>query len=117
MEKLAIVARLKDGAEAEAAELLTNGAPFDPEEHGFERHAVYLSAGEVVFVFEGHEVDCLVDTIVTEPFHWDVTTAFERWRELVEGPPRIARPAYVWERRDRNERAEERPSFASVPRT
>jgi hypothetical protein len=101
MEQLAIVARLKEGAETEAAQLLANGAPFDPAESGFERHTVYLSAGEVVFVFEGHEVEWLVDAIATEPFHWDVTAAFDRWRDLVEGPPRIARPAYAWERSSR----------------
>jgi hypothetical protein len=98
MEKLAIVARLKEGAETKAAELLAGGAPFDPEESGFDRHTVYLSAGEVLFVFEGHEVEWLVDAIVTEPFQWDTTAAFERWRDLIEGSPRIARPAYTWER-------------------
>jgi hypothetical protein len=48
MEKLALVARLKEGAEPKAAELLAKGAPFDPAEHGLERHTVYLSAAEVV---------------------------------------------------------------------
>jgi hypothetical protein len=98
MEKLAIVARLKDGAETKAAELLASGPPFDPEVGSLQRHAVYVSAGEVVFVFEGHEVEWLVDAIVTDPFHWDTAAAFDRWRDLIEGSPRIARPAYAWER-------------------
>lgn len=98
MEQIAVVARLKSGAEAQAAELLESGPPFDPEESAFERHTVYLSAGEVVFVFEGHDVEWLADALVSDPFRWDVQDAFARWRELVEGPPRIARPAYAWDR-------------------
>jgi len=100
MEKLAIVARLKEGAEPEAAKLLANGAPFDPEEHGMVRHTVYLTASEVVFVFEGHEVEWFVDALITDPFQWKVSAAFDAWREIVDGPPRIARPVYAWERDD-----------------
>jgi hypothetical protein len=51
MEQLAIVARLKSGAEPRARELIASGPPFDPAESGFDRHAVYLSVDEVVFVF------------------------------------------------------------------
>jgi hypothetical protein len=98
MEQLAIVARLKSGAEPKAKELLAHGAPFDPKERGFERHTVFLAADEVIFVFEGHEVEWLVDGIISDPFQWSVSAAFDSWRDLLDGPPRIARPAYVWER-------------------
>ncbi|MEJ7793475.1 MAG: hypothetical protein WKF65_16025 [Gaiellaceae bacterium] len=53
MSQFAIIARLKPGAEPRAAELLRNRPPFDPAERGLERDAAYLSATEVVFVFEG----------------------------------------------------------------
>jgi hypothetical protein len=56
---------------------------------------VYLSAGEVVFVFEGDEVELIVNEIVNEPFG-AVAEALGTWRELVEDPPRIARPVYSW---------------------
>ena len=98
MEQIAIVAHLKSGAEQPAAELVAKGPPFDPEEHGFDRHTVYVSADEVVFVFEGHEVEWIVDRLVDEPFHWLVMAALEEWRPLLEGRPRIARPAYAWTR-------------------
>jgi hypothetical protein len=88
MEQLAIVARLKPGAEPRAAELIANGPPFDPTESGLDGHTVYLSADEVVFVFEGHEVEWIVDRLVGE--------ALERWRPLLDDQPRIARPVYVW---------------------
>jgi|SRR5919108_1402846 hypothetical protein len=98
MDKLAIVARLKSGAEPRAGELLAKGPPFDVEESGLESHAVYLSAGEVIFVFEGPEVESIVDDLVSDPFHWPLVGAFEAWRPLIEGNPRIARPAYMWNR-------------------
>ena len=53
MEQLAIVASLKPGMEEEARKLIAQGPPFDIGESGLERHTVYLSAREVVFVFEG----------------------------------------------------------------
>ena len=99
MRQLALVARLKDGAELRAAELIAAGPPFDPENAQLERHAIYLSAGEVVFVFEGPEVDVAVDDLmVADPFRWDVSAALDDWRPLIDGEPRIARPAFVWER-------------------
>ena len=55
--------------------LLEHGPPFDPAERGFARHAVNESFGAVA-------------------------GALGTWRELVEDPPRIARPVYTWERGD-----------------
>jgi hypothetical protein len=98
MEQLAVIARLKDDSHERAQELIANGAPFDPAEEGLIRHAVYLSSHEVVFVFEGHEVEWIVDDVVTEPFRYQVSKAFEAWRPISEGEPRIARVAYAWER-------------------
>jgi hypothetical protein len=98
MEQLAIVAHLKSGAEPLAAELIASGPPFDPQGSGLDRHTVYLSAEEVVFVFEAHEVEWIVDSLLDEPFHWLVTAALEKWRPLLDGQPRIARPAFSWTR-------------------
>lgn len=98
MEQLAIVARLKPGAESRAAELIEKGPPFNPAESGLDRHAVYLSAGEVVFVFEGREVEWIVEELVDDPFRMLAAEALEEWRPLVDGEPRIARPAFVWTR-------------------
>jgi len=96
MEQLAIVARLKPGTEPRAAGLIAEGAPFDPHAIGLRRHAIFLSAGEVVFVFEGDEVEWVVDSLIDEPFHWEVLAAFEEWREIIDGQPRIARVAFAW---------------------
>jgi len=96
VNRIALVARLKPGAEEQATTLLEQGPPFDPGERGFARHAVYLSAGEVVFVFEGDEVEWILDDIVGE-LGGAVPPALAAWEGLVEGPPRIARSVYAWE--------------------
>jgi hypothetical protein len=54
-----------------------------------------------VFVFEGPEVDVVLDDLLGYPFGPGLRAAFDEWRPLVEGPPRIARPAYAWEREER----------------
>jgi hypothetical protein len=92
--RVAIVARLKDGCEPQAAELLAEGPPFDPHARGFDRHTAYLSAGEVIFVFEGSEVDVALDDLVDDPFQWDIISALDSWRPLITGNPRIARLVY-----------------------
>jgi hypothetical protein len=53
MERLAIVAHLKEGSEIRAGELLVHGPPFDLAETGIVRHSIYLSASEVVFRVRG----------------------------------------------------------------
>lgn len=63
-------------------------------------HAVYLSAGEVVFVFEGPEVDVIVGDMVDSPFEPRVKAALNKWRPLIEGQPRIGRLAYEWTRQE-----------------
>jgi hypothetical protein len=96
VNSVALIARLKPGCEEQAAQLVAGGPPFDPGERGLARHAVYLSAGEVVFIFEGDEVEWIVEEMVQEPGGGSVAAALEAWRELVDGPPRIARAAYAW---------------------
>lgn len=84
MDRVVLVARLKPGAEGRAAALVGEGPPFDPAERGLSRHTVYLSAGEVVFVFEGDEVEWIVEEMVYEPAGRAVASALERgessWR-------------------------------------
>ena len=98
MERLALIAQLKPGSEPRAKELIAKGPPFDPRESGFDRHSIYLSATEVIFVFEAHEVEWLVDSLIDEPFHWMLRDALDEWRPLVEGRPRMAREQFFWER-------------------
>lgn len=100
MKRVALIARLRDGCEPEAAKLLAKGPPFDAGERGLDRHAAYLSSAEVVFVFEGPEVDTILGDMVDSPFEPKVQAALDLWRPLIEGPPRIGRLAYEWTRQE-----------------
>jgi hypothetical protein len=96
LERLALVARLKPGAHARSEELIAKGPPFDLQKSGFVRHSVFLSATEVVFVFEAHEVEWLVTALIEDPFKWMVIDALDAWRPLIDGHPRIAREKFSW---------------------
>jgi hypothetical protein len=98
MEQLALIARLKPGAEPRAAELVADGPPFEVGDTGLSRHTVFLSADEVLFVFEGPEVEWIVDRLIDEPFHWELLAAMDEWRPLLDENPRIARCVYAWTR-------------------
>ena len=52
MSRLVVVVPLADGAKDRARELLDKGPPFDPNATGLERHSVYLTDHEAVFIFE-----------------------------------------------------------------
>jgi hypothetical protein len=100
MERLAIVAHLKEGSDRRASELIGRGAPFDLADTGIVRHFIYLSASEVVFVFEGHEVEWMIDSLIDEQFHYELQQALDEWRPIIAGTPRIARERFAWERED-----------------
>ena len=95
MNRLMIVARLREGAHVEAEALLQKGPPFDPEELGFHRHAAYLTAGEVVFVFEAPEVEWIVNEILDDPV---IAAALEPWRTIIDGTARLAHERFYWSR-------------------
>ena len=97
MERVAIIARLKEGSEQRAAELVAAGPPFDLSNSGIVRHSIYLSASEAVFVFEGHEVEWIIDQLIDEPFHYELQHALDQWREIVDGQPRVARERFGWQ--------------------
>jgi hypothetical protein len=97
MERVAIIARLKEGSEQRAAELVGAGPSFDLTDTGIVRHSIYISAREAAFVFEGHEVEWIVDQLIDEPFRYDLQRALEQWREIVDGEPRVARERFGWQ--------------------
>ena len=95
MNRLMIIARLGEGTHEEVEALLAAGPPFDLEELGFHRHAAYLTAGEVVFLFEAPEVEWIVNDIVDDV---PVSAAFGPWQKLIDGPPRLAHERFYWSR-------------------
>jgi hypothetical protein len=94
MSRAVVVLPLREGTSEQAAELLRGGPPFDPEEVGLERHHVFLTEREAVFVFEADSRG-VADRLIGEGRFWSAASA---WKDLVEGPPRLAEDAYSWVR-------------------
>lgn len=76
------------------------GPPFDPEQAGFDRHAVYLGDQDVVFFFEGDDPLPAVRKLAADQ------------RLLLEAvkmagavkAPRVLAEVYTWQRGDANSR-------------
>ena len=107
MSRAVVVLPLREGASERAAELLRTGPPFDPGEVGLERHHVFLTEREAIFVFEADSLDA-ADKLIGEGSLWPAASV---WKDLVEGPPRLAQDAYSWVR----PHVPEDVSFAPTP--
>ena len=90
--RVAIVIPVKPGSKREVWALLEDGPPFDPAEiPGLERHQVFLTANEAIFVFDtppGHEA---LVPLMADPELW---RAAATWRAHIAGPPRVADDAF-----------------------
>ena len=98
MNRVAVIARFKPEQAELVKALLTAGPPYELAETAIDRHAVFLSAREVAFVFEGPEVEWEVEDLVDDFFNPQVRAALADWRPLLEEEPHIGRPVFVWER-------------------
>jgi hypothetical protein len=96
MTALVVVASLREGSEARVRELLDLGPPFDLDQSEFDRHEVFLSEKEVVFVFEGRSEEA--GTLALAAEDPDVWRAASAWADCLDGRPRIARSVFSWER-------------------
>ena len=94
MSRAVVVLPLREGASEQATKLLHGGPPFDPGEIGLERHHVFLTEREAVFVFEADSRDA-AEKLIGEGRFWAAASA---WKEIVDGPPRFAEDAYSWTR-------------------
>jgi hypothetical protein len=65
-----IVVPLRKRAHEDAAALIEQGPPFDLEALGIERHDVLLSEREAIFVFEGRQLDEMMQRLVRDPSVW-----------------------------------------------
>lgn len=91
MDRIALVARLKPGAEERAGEL----ALVEPTDApGVSTTSVFLSAGEVVFVLEGDSPDESYRMWLDDPVR---STMLEPWLPLFDGPLHRAAEVAHWE--------------------
>jgi hypothetical protein len=95
MSKLAVVAPLKPDAYERARELIAEGPPFDLPGSSFERHEVFLTRREVVFVFVGPEVRIIREEVIVKPELWRAAAA---WKDCLAERPRIADEVFSWAR-------------------
>jgi hypothetical protein len=95
LERLAVIAKLKEGAAEQAAILVRGGPPFDPGDRGFERHAVYLGGDHVIFLFEGDAADRGVEEILANGTR---SAALGAWEPLLDQVPQLAVEGYYWKR-------------------
>jgi hypothetical protein len=89
-----VIARLKPDSHAAAAEILRAGPPYDPGDIGLVRHGVYLSESEVVFVFEGSDVEQQLLGLLNDPA---ASAAFAVWAPVLDGTPSAAHELFYWE--------------------
>jgi hypothetical protein len=96
--RVALIVPLKAGSRDSVRSLLEDGPPFDPSElPGLDRHEVFLTLEEAVFLFESRLGLEALTPLLADPDLW---AAFGKWQEHLGGPPRIAEAAYAWTRQE-----------------
>jgi hypothetical protein len=93
--QLVVVVPLKPGLADRARELLAGGPPFELAETDFRGHAVHMTDGEVIFVFDSSGESATLALPAEDVALWQAAAA---WREVMDGKPRVARLAFSWER-------------------
>lgn len=93
--RIAVVLPLREEAHDAVRELLAGGPPFDPEALGLDRHQVYLTGSEAVFIFESQLGAKALEPLLESPELWQSAAA---WHDHLDGPPRIAEDLFSWER-------------------
>jgi hypothetical protein len=93
-QRIAVIGKLKPGSLRRAEEIVELGPPFELDEAGLERHSMFLSSDWVVFVFEGPNVERVVDRLVGDPV---VSASFSVWGPVLDGTPQLAHERFFWE--------------------
>ena len=92
--RVVVIVPLKPNAHSSVSRLLKQGPPFDPRAiEALDRHEVYLTSDEAVFVFESHLGSDALWPMLSDPNLWEAVSA---WGEHVAGPPRIAEEVFSW---------------------
>jgi hypothetical protein len=89
---------LKPDRRRRAEVLIAEHEAFGTEEleTAFDRHAIFLSETEVMFLFEGEGAHEAVRALFNDPVR---SSLIGRWLPLLDGPLHRAEEAYFWERR------------------
>jgi len=107
--RVVVIVPLKPDAYGSVSRLLKQGPPFDPAAMpGLDRHEVYLTSEEAVFVFESQLGADALAPLLADPKLWEAAAA---WREHLAGPPRFADDVFSWNRGE----PQEEISFLPTP--
>jgi hypothetical protein len=95
MKRLVVVVPLKPGNRSKVREILAAGPPFELVKTDFDRHDVFLTDDEAIFLFEGERAADGLRLPGDEPELW---RAAEEWKPYLAGQPRVASTAFSWTR-------------------
>lgn len=95
MGRFVVTARLQRGFFERVREILREGPPFDLASTSSERHQVYLSRDELVFMFEGPHADEEVGGVLDDP---GVLGRAGRLARHFKGPPSVPEEVFDWNR-------------------
>jgi hypothetical protein len=95
VRRTAVVVPIEPGSHDAVRELVAQGPPFDPEAVGLDRHQIFLTPDEVVFVFESRLGEATLEALLADPAILEGAAA---WQHVLAGPPRIADSLYSWTR-------------------
>jgi len=105
--RLMLVLPLRPDAHEAVRRLLTAGPPFDAEQiPELERHDVFLTREEAIFVFESADGADAIASLLSRSEVW---RAAGFWQEHISGPPLLAEKLYSWSR------AEETDELSFLP--
>lgn len=95
MSRFVVTARLREGSAEKVAQILREGPPFDIAATALERHEVFLSEGEVVFLFEGPRAEEEARRLMGSQ---SVIARVGRFDVHTDGEPCLVREVFSWER-------------------
>lgn len=90
-----MIARLTPEGRDRARELIAQQQKSEADSTEFERHAIFLAEGEVVFFFEDSDAEKTLRSITNDPVR---STWLSPWLPLFDGPLHAATEASYWER-------------------
>lgn len=95
--RLAVVLPILEDSHDAVRALIADGPPFDPEQLGLDRHQVFLTASEAIFIFESRLGADALEPLLQDPALWQSASA---WHEHLAGAPSIAEDVFSWTRPD-----------------
>jgi hypothetical protein len=97
MKQVLVVFDLREGSELAAARLAAADPPFDPEEAGFKRLAVYVTHREAIFVLEGEDPLWREEDLVNNFLQPALRERLDEWRKLGDVQTWPVQPIFFWE--------------------